>query len=140
MADGNEGMIDKIIEHIMKHDKWEYFSREESESDLMAIVNYYYYMILKWCGCGDPATACRTIKELLYAFSDFDNREARLMESFGVDSLCDDPLVLCLAYALDAAGFIEHGTSIGCSWLTDDGKYFLWAINEADQSEELDDL
>ena len=50
----------------------------------------------------------------------------------------DNALVLCLAYELDRAGFTEHGSSIYSCWLQEDGKYFLWAIQEADRQDELD--
>lgn len=34
-------------------------------------------------------------------------------------------LLLCLAYALDAAEFTEHGSSINRAWITDKGEVFL---------------
>ena len=131
-----EKMIAEIIEHIKKHDNHDFFN--DDAGDLLGIIKFYYYGILDWCGCGDPRTAIRTVKELLYALSDFTKREQRLMESFEIKSVYDDPLVLCLAYTLDSARLTEHGSSIGGAWLTEDGEYFLWAINEAEKENELD--
>ena len=63
-----------------------------------------------------------------------------MMIFFGVESVYESALLLCLAYELDRAELIEHGTSIGYSWLTQDGEYFLWAIQEAWKNDCLDVL
>lgn len=34
-------------------------------------------------------------------------------------------LLLCLDYALDAAGFTDHGSSIGGAWITKKREMFL---------------
>ena len=129
-------MIEQIIEHIKKDDIGkEYF--EYNDSDLIAIIKQYYYHKLQWCGCGMPGEAMRTIAKYLEARSlDYPQNKEKLNEYFpGGD---DNPLVLCLAYELDRAEFTEHGTSIYSCWLLDDGKYFLWAIKEADEQGVLD--
>ena len=51
-------------------------------------------------------------------------------DKFGVKFVYDDKLLLCLAYTLDAAGFTDHGSSIGGAWLTDEGKMFLWLLEQ----------
>lgn len=129
-------MIEQIIEHIKKDDIGkEYF--EYNDSDLIAIIKYYYYHKLQWCGCGMPGEAMRTVAKYLEARNlDYPQNKEKLNEYFpGGD---DNPLVLCLAYELDRAEFTEHGTSIYSCWLLDDGKYFLWAIKEADKQGVLD--
>lgn len=103
------------------------------------VVKFFYTERLEWCTCGDPQVACDCIKNYLSALniktgdrqSDMDTRHAALKEHFGVEWVYDNPLLLCLAYTLDTAKFTEHGTGIGGAWLTDEGKMFLYALEEA---------
>ena len=120
-------MIKTILAHIQKNmdSPWDE-SAYSVEPDLVAIIKWYYYERLKWCGCGRPGEAMRAIAKYLE-----DRQENRLHTD-------DDSLILCLAYELDRAGFTDHGSSIYGCWLTDDGKYFLWAIKEADKQGVLD--
>ena len=52
----------------------------------------------------------------------------KFREAFGVESIYDNPLLLALAYSMDAAGFTEHGSSIGGAWLTPEGEMFLLVL------------
>ena len=45
---------------------------------------------------------------------------------------------MALAYAMDAAGFTDHGSSIGGAWLTDEGKMFLFVLRNNKEVEEGD--
>lgn len=60
------------------------------------------------CGCGDPDAVRARVVELMEAM------QARHWQIFSYDNL-DRMLVLTL---LDKAGFLEHGSTIRCSWLT----------------------
>jgi len=116
-----EPTLNEIVEHLEKDPK---FKEIYPCEDLYDVVKYYYYDKLGWCGCGNPEVAILEV--------------AKLLESFKTDvNLLKDPLSLCLAYELDRAGFTEHGSSVYGSWLTDDGRYFLWAIREAEKTGEL---
>lgn len=46
-------------------------------------------------------------------------------EYFLIAIMLGDGLLLCLAYALDAAEFTEHGSSINRARITDKGEVFL---------------
>lgn len=94
--------------------------------------DFFYYEKLNWCGCGDPEIAKRCIRDYFRIIESFgnDDFEERLKNRFGVESIYDNELLLCLTYALDAAEFIEHGSIINCSWLTEEGKMFLYVLNE----------
>ena len=132
-------MLNKILKHIKKDEKWKdrhfYLNLED---DLSAIIKWYYYEVLGWCGCGCPEIAIKTIANYLEAISlPYPESIEKLNEYFPPDG-DDNPLVLCLAYALDDKGFTDHGSSIYGCWPTDDGKYFLWAIREAEKCGELD--
>ena len=74
-----------------------------------------------------------TVAKFLEAMAEteIDNRHRKLKEYFKVRFIEDDPLLLCLAYTMDGAGFTDHGSSIRWAWLTYDGENFLWAIREA---------
>lgn len=131
--------IEEIMKHIRQDDIWDdqcFYLNNEPE--LQAILKYYYYYKLKWCGCGCPEDAMRTVAKYLKAKSyKYPENDKKMKEFFdGKDE--DDDLILCLAYTMDAAGFTEHGSSIYSCWLTDDGKYFLWAIEEAIKQDELE--
>ena len=58
-----------------------------------------------------------------------------MLARFGVESVYDNELLLCFAYAMDAAEFTEHGSSIGGAWITEEGEMFLWLL---EQNKELD--
>jgi hypothetical protein len=134
------GMTEDIIKYLKKKDPdfekmWSYES-----DDITAIIKYYYSQQLNWCGCGCPCDALRTIAKYLRALKeeDPDKRAKIFQESFGCDRIYKNDLLLCLAYALDAAEFTEHGSSILWPWLTVDGEYFLYVIEEAEKNGELD--
>lgn len=71
-----------------------------------------------FCGCGRPEEAYKIT--------------LRLLEYFELDHMqrpCFRDEDYFPAYIIDHAGLIEHGTSIGGSWLTGDGQdalAFLW--------------
>ena len=132
-------MIEKILKHIKKEKEWQdklfYLNYEE---DLPAIIKWYYFERLRWCGCGMPGEAMRTIEKYLETRKlQYPESRDKLREYFPPDGDAN-PLVLCLAYEMDRAGFTEHGTSIYGCWLTEDGEYFLWAIKEADKQDVLE--
>jgi len=124
--------------NIKNHDYYKEELIEECEK-------FFYYEKLNWCGCGDPETAKKVIRDflrILYDYKKEDNINSayqkkckNLKERFGVDNVYDNELLLCLAYTLDAADLIEHGSSIGGAWTTDEGDMFLWLLN---QNNELD--
>lgn len=96
--------------------------------------DFFYYEKLNWCGCGDPETAKRVIRDYLkIADGNFDEKRNSLKERFGVEYVYDNELLLCLAYALDAAGFTEHGGSVGGAWTGIEGKMFLWLLEHDEE-------
>lgn len=99
--------------------------------------NFFYHEKLGWCGCGAPKIAKRCVRDFLEIVrlhhddeekdyqKSYEHHQQRIMDRFGASSIYDNELFLCLAYALDAAGFTEHGSSIGGAWLTEEGQMFL---------------
>ena len=111
------------------------------------LYNYFRYEVLNWCGCGSPEKADKQVVKYLNLIDipwrdkydtalenlkDFDRKYAEYKklckEYFGCESIYDNPLLLCLAYTMDAAGFSEHGSSIGGAWITDRGRIYRYAI------------
>lgn len=131
-------MLDKIIERIKQKDKDSYF--EDDSCKELAIIKYFYFWKLNWCGCGMPNNAIMTVSKFLHCMGEkeLDDRKNALNAAFGVKNVYDNELLLCLAYTMDAAGLTEHGTSILWAWLTQDGEDFLYAIDEAVKNNTLD--
>jgi hypothetical protein len=96
------------------------------ETEFKALIDYFYYSRLNWCGCGDK----ETVRKFLDAHRDFDNRQKKLQTYFGVEYVYENALLECLAYTMDAAEFTEHGFSISGAWLTEDGKDFLYCLEQ----------
>ena len=70
------------------------------------------------CGCGCPDETYKAVHDMLIAFKNH------------ADAIGDNPYKYFMAYALDRLKFIEHGTSIIGSWLTDKGKELLEALTD----------
>lgn len=134
--------IHEIFERIklkrVKNGEEEPFFNAENgyETEHEALKEYFRYERLKWCGCGIPEIALEQVRKFLDAYKDFDNRRTKLKEYFGVEYIYDNPLLLCLAYTLDAAELTEHGSSVGGAWLTKDGEDFLYCMETEEQTEE----
>lgn len=89
------------------------------------------YEQLAFCGCGDPTEAYETLQDVLSAFDTegrtFEgSREAIRVHKAMIPGKYWDLLV----YLLDSKGLLEHGSSIGGSWLSDLGKKILKDLRE----------
>ena len=118
----------KAIENKKGNETFSYNVDHCFETELETLMDYFYYERLNWCGCGNPEEAQTAILNFLDAHEEFDNREEKLKKYFGFKYVYDNPLLLCFAYTMDAAGFTEHGTSIGGAWLTEDGEDYLYCL------------
>ena len=68
------------------------------------------------CGCGCPDETYKAVHDML---GKFENHT-------GING--ETPYEYFMAYTLDHLGFIDHGTCITGSWLTDEGKELLEAL------------
>jgi hypothetical protein len=83
-----------------------------------------HHALLHLCGCGLPEKAFNLCRDVLCAFDrrgchDWIDAEA------AVEALIKeraDETAHVLAHLLNHLGLIEHGGTVGGSWLTDDGK------------------
>lgn len=76
------------------------------------------------CGCGNPEDALALVKDLLDLAPFFEDPNA-VRERVGEPGAYH--LVLSM---LDTVGLIEHGGTIGGSWLTGKGEYFRRVLSE----------
>ena len=82
------------------------------------------------CGCGNPELFYVAILQILQRFEDGPewNRELGRMNddpeklNFSYEEFEENPFLFATIQLLDNGGYIEHGTTIRCSWLTDEGK------------------
>jgi hypothetical protein len=78
---------------------------------------------LRFCGCGNPEEAYALVRDLL-TLAPFHQDWRKVAGRIGGNDGDDGPYYLIL-YMLDAAGLIEHGGSVGGSWLTAKGVHYL---------------
>lgn len=133
-----EFTINKIKDYIIKtypksclaYNYNEAYHNEVPEELIEECEKFFYYEKLNWCGCGDPNTVKTIVRNFLQSveIKMSDGVDIGFQKYFNVHSIYDNDLLLCLAYTIDAAGFTEHGSSIGGAWLTDEGKMFLWLL------------
>ena len=80
------------------------------------------------CGCGWPGDAFNLVRDLLALTPFYEHRDevtARVGVTEAVRGDGDCGVLQLVLGALDAARFIDHGTSIFGSWITPKGRLFL---------------
>ncbi len=88
--------------------------------------DHLWYEELHYCGCGDKEAAMAAIRDYLIACWQWQSEDKNTLNKyFDCNYVWEDRLLLCLAYALDAVEFTEHGSSINRAWITDKGEVFL---------------
>lgn len=122
--------------------------------DVLDIVNFFAQDVLGLCVCGDTEITYKVLKAILEAQETFHNdldslanmsanerkylMSANEMRNIELGNLCNTSmenenyygLIQFVWYILDNKGFLEHGSSIGGAWLTEQGKMFLYALQE----------
>ena len=85
---------------------------------------YLWFAVLKGCGCGSSNYFIELAWNVIDYFSQgFDERKSGYIYD---EKHMENEL---MAQWLDSAGLLEHGTSVGGSWLSDEGKELHEAIN-----------
>lgn len=106
------------------------------ESDLTHLYRLLYEDI-GFCGCGDPESAYDTIGMILALirckWEDPEKQEHAHWKACGElirdQTGTTDGAFYLVLYALDHAGLLEHGGSVGGSWLTRKGSHYLDLMN-----------
>lgn len=123
---------------------------DERVIDVKEAIDWFYYDLLNWCGCGNPYVALTVVRDYLslvnyfaeqkveesqsYTHKDYEDECAYCHKKFGCKTIYDNPLLLCLAYTMDDKNLTEHGSAIGGAWLTEMGEMFL-ALLRTDEFE-----
>lgn len=77
------------------------------------------------CGCGNPQSARNLVHSILSLAPLYENQRHKEAEK-----LCGtDGAFHIVMGALTHAGLLEHGSILTGSWLTDRGRWFLWAVD-----------
>lgn len=109
------------------------------QEDGSYIIDDHYYAdakevlveIIHCCGCGSPSTAIKYVMEILSIINKGTPDDRTDQESWGLSRkeleafFKSEGEYYFVLYNLDHLGFLEHGSSIGGSWITDKGKKFL---------------
>lgn len=91
--------------------------------DALQHLNQVFYMELHQCGCGDPDETWNLIHEILSLAPFFeDGRHQQVHDLLGRSH----GFVLNV---LTDAELLEHGGSVGGSWITDKGRWLLEVID-----------
>lgn len=146
---GKEIPEDSVIYYLKTYFPDSCFSRNYTQYSSLSYDDIYEelyktfrYEVLNWCGCGSPEEADKEVikylnlidipwkNESLPFNEKYSNSKKLCQEYFGCETIYDNPLLLCLAYTMDAAGFSEHGSGIGGAWITGRGKIYRYAIQK----------
>lgn len=85
---------------------------------------------LRFCGCGSPEDASLFMYKVLSAQSKEDYEEKKIAYNEILNISLEDNCVVngifqFALYILNERGFLEHGTSVYSSWLTEKGECYL---------------
>jgi DNA-binding PadR family transcriptional regulator len=97
---------------------------------------------LKFCGCGDPGAVYDLIRDLLGLIAEKwadDGHDHWREVSQKITDLIGGGTgtYYAVLYWLDGSGLIEHGGSVGGSWLTEKGKHYL-SLMRLHEHDEMD--
>ena len=81
----------------------------------------------RFCGCGCPGDAYDLVRNILQLCPLYDNWETGTSNSAKVQEILGgiDGTFYLVLYAIDSLDLIEHGGSIGGSWLAEKGTHYL---------------
>jgi hypothetical protein len=95
-------------------------------------AEYMYCDVLPSCGCGDPSSIAKYVKEMLLKHVAQPGDEEK--KCWDITKYKDLPVMFFLSWA-DHEGYIEHGTTIRCSWMSEKGIQLLKDLDEVEREE-----
>lgn len=84
--------------------------------------DYLMMGILPSCGCGNPESIGKYVKDMLLKHVKQTNSEDR--SCWNITKYDDLPVMFFLSWATKE-GYIDHGVTIRCSWMTKEGDDLL---------------
>lgn len=91
--------------------------------------DYLLIGVLPSCGCGDPESIGKYVKDMLLSHVHQTNSDD--YSCWDRTKYDDLPVMFFLSWA-SREGYTEHGTSIRCSWMTDLGNQLLKDLAEVE--------
>lgn len=119
---GREGKKKKIEHYSLKkvrEDEWGYEDQDGCHWD--SVSSWFWGGVLGGCGCGSSEELGEMAVKLLKHFAT-PHMERKL-------DLYDSEAYEILAHWMSEKDLIEHGTSVGGSWLTEKGEEVYEAVN-----------
>lgn len=101
---------------------------KEKIKELLDTVSYdspgefLYIYVVKGCGCGNAATFEKDFWDMFVLIAEENPKTYETIYKDNYNEL--------IAQMLDAAGLLEHGSSIGGSWLNETGQWLYEALKE----------
>lgn len=95
------------------------------DEDILQHLFKLFYDDMNFCGCGSPEDAYELVHDLLKWTPFYENEHWRVAQEF-VGSRGAWHIVL---YVMTYGGLITHGGSVGGSWITNKGRWAVWALN-----------
>jgi|GEM_PF-3381572 len=117
-----------MIEKLKKEEDGRFIDEDGCSWETKA--DYLYIGVLHFCGCGDPASVGAYVKDMLLKHVKQTNSD---------DSACwdnthyEDLPTMFFLYWADNEDFIEHGSTIRCSWMTKKGDELLRDLMEVEK-------
>lgn len=110
------------IYQLTKEDKSEEFDFIDQDGASYNSPQEWLWSLLGGCGCGSSDYfAEKSVKVLKHFATEHMKRDWDIYE---------DEAAEVIAHWMDSKGWIEHGTSIGGSWLSDEGKEIYEVIKK----------
>jgi len=94
--------------------------------------DYLLMSVLPSCGCGDPTSIGKYVKDMLLKHVAQTNSEDR--SCWAITNYEDLPVMFFLSWA-DHEGYIDHGTTIRCSWMAEKGDELLRDLIEIEKED-----
>ena len=116
------------IPEVIDADHW---AKGPDGCDYDNLLDYICTGLLKWCGCGSPESALIYLRDTLADIQHRSEVEWKQNPPIYAGKLSarmaalPDGLQYIYWYWIDNMELIEHGGSVGGSWLTERGRQFL---------------
>jgi len=91
-------------------------------------ADYMFMGVLPSCGCGDPESIGVYVRDMLLEHVK-QTGAASGIECWDRTSYDDMPVMFFLSWA-DSQDYIDHGTTIRCSWMTEKGDELLRDLDD----------
>ena len=108
-----------MIEKLVQDGRW---FIDQNGCSWESKADYLLIGVLPSCGCGDPESIGRYVRDMLLKYVKQTGSENS--SCWDITNYEDLPVMFFLSWA-DREGYTEHGTSIRCSWMSKKGDELL---------------